>query len=34
LNWFFERSPYYDSRLGINPVIRLTGAEVVKLTQK
>lgn len=34
LNWFFERSPYYDSRLGINPVIRLTGAEFAKLTKK
>ncbi|MFM9872541.1 MAG: M14 family zinc carboxypeptidase [Fimbriimonadaceae bacterium] len=33
LNWFFERSPYYDSRLGINPVIRLTGADMAKIVK-
>ncbi len=32
LNWFFERSSYYDARLMVHPVIRLTGAEVKSLS--
>ena len=33
LNWFFERSPYYDKRLNIYPIYRLTGAEWRELNQ-
>jgi len=34
LNWFFERSSFYDSRLLIHPVIRLSGDELMRLTSE
>lgn len=32
LDWFFQRSPFYDSRLLVQPVYRLTGEQLKALT--
>ncbi|MDI9636613.1 M14 family metallopeptidase [Kamptonema cortianum] len=31
LRWFYERSPYYDHRLNIYPIARLSGGQVAEL---